>query len=288
MEMFEGWIEQAPDLIVVYGTKVILAIVIFIIGRWIAKAVAGGVKKVLTARGLDITVVGFVGNIVSALITVITLIAVLGQLGVQTASLVAVIGAAGLAVGLALQGSLSNFASGVLLVAFRPCKAGDYIEAAGVAGVVEEISIFSTTLVTPDNKRIVAPNSAVMDGVIVNYSAKDTRRIDMTIGVSYDADLLVAREAIVAVIAANEQVLKAPEPTVEVVALADSSVNFVVRPWVKTADYWAVHFALTRDIKLALDKAGIGIPYPQMDLHVQSVPVAEPQLQAVATGSEAS
>ncbi|MBY5992632.1 mechanosensitive ion channel family protein [Ferrimonas balearica] len=272
MGSLESLMDQAPDLIMVYGTRVVLAIVIFIIGRWLAKTVAKAVTGILTKREMDKTVVGFMANMVSAVITAFTLIAVLGQLGVQTASLVAVLGAAGLAVGLALQGSLSNFASGVLLVMFRPCKAGDYVEAAGVAGTVEEISIFSTTLVTPDNKRIVAPNSAVMNGVIINYSAKGQRRVDMVIGVSYDADLRHTREVIMNLVAGHEKVLKDPAPVVEVSELANSSVNFVVRPWVKTEDFWAVRFDLMRDIKLTLDQEGIGIPYPQMDLHVKALP----------------
>ncbi|WP_298444856.1 mechanosensitive ion channel domain-containing protein [uncultured Ferrimonas sp.] len=271
-EQIEKYLAQAPDLLIAYGTKILLALVIFVIGRWVAKILANVVRTLLTKRGLDITVVGFMGNIVSAVVTVMTLIAVLGQLGVQTASLVAVLGAAGLAVGLALQGSLSNFASGVLLVAFRPCKAGDYIEAAGVAGTVEEISIFSTTLVTPDNKRITCPNSSIMDGVIVNYSAKDTRRVDMTVGVAYDADLQQVKQVLNKVVAANELVLAEPGVTIEVAELADSSVNFVVRPWVRTADYWTVYFGLQAAMKLELDKAGIGIPFPQMDLHVQQLP----------------
>ncbi|MBY6186362.1 mechanosensitive ion channel [Marinobacter hydrocarbonoclasticus] len=272
MGSFDSILDQAPDLIMVYGTRILLALVIFIIGRWIAKLVAGGLTRVMTKRDMDKTVVGFVANMASAIITAFTIIAVLGQLGVQTASLVAVLGAAGLAVGLALQGSLSNFASGVLLVVFRPCKAGDYVEAAGVAGTVEEISIFSTTLVTPDNKRIVAPNSAVMNGVIVNYSAKDQRRVDMVVGVSYDADLREAQAVIRDVVNQHELVLKDPEPTIEVMDLGASSVDFVVRPWVKTADYWTVRFDLVREIKLRLDNEGIGIPYPQMDVHVKALP----------------
>ncbi|MBY6017641.1 mechanosensitive ion channel family protein [Ferrimonas balearica] len=272
MGSIESLMDQAPDLLMVYGTRVLLAIVIFIVGRWLAKSVAKGVSKVLVKRQMDQTVVGFVSNMVSAVITAFTFIAVLGQLGVQTASLVAVLGAAGLAVGLALQGSLSNFASGVLLVVFRPCKAGDYVEAAGVAGTVEEISIFSTTLVTPDNKRIVAPNSAVMNGVIVNYSAKERRRVDMVVGVSYDADLRQVKEVITDVVTSHELVLKDPEPVIEVLELGASSVDFVVRPWVKTADFWTVRFDLMREIKLRLDQENIGIPYPQMDVHVKALP----------------
>ncbi|WP_035387153.1 mechanosensitive ion channel family protein [Ferrimonas senticii] len=271
-QQMEQLMAQAPELAITYGTKLLLAVVIFIIGRWAAGLLANLSRKLMNKRKLDSTVVGFIGNIVYALVLVVTLIAVLGQLGVQTASLVAVVGAAGLAVGLALQGSLSNFASGVLLVAFRPARAGDYIEAAGVAGTVEEINIFSTTLVTPDNKRITCPNSAIMNGVIVNYSAKDTRRVDLTIGVSYDSDLATVKEVLAKVVAANELVLKDPEVTIEVGALGASSVDFVVRPWCRSGDYWTVFFGLQAAIKLELDKAGIVIPYPQMDLHVQQLP----------------
>ncbi|BDY03783.1 mechanosensitive ion channel domain-containing protein [Ferrimonas sp. YFM] len=272
----EAWMEQLPELAMAYGLNIVFALVIFIVGRWVSKLVRKLVEAVMTRRNVEKTAVSFVGALVSVMIMAVTLVAVLAQLGVQTASLIAVLGAAGLAVGLALQGSLSNFAAGVLLVVFRPCKAGDYVEAAGVAGVVEEISIFSTTLVTPDNKKIIAPNAAVMSSVIVNYSAKDTRRVDLVIGVSYDADLRQTREVLTNTVKACEYVLDDPAPTIEVSALADSSVNFVVRPWVKGADYWNAYFQLMANIKVALDDAGIGIPYPQMDLHVQQLPARSP------------
>ncbi|TKB49325.1 mechanosensitive ion channel [Ferrimonas sediminicola] len=272
----EAWMEQLPELAMAYGLKIVMALVIFIVGRWISKLLRKVVEAVMTKRHVEKTAVSFIGAMVSVLIMAVTLVAVLAQLGVQTASLVAVLGAAGLAVGLALQGSLSNFAAGVLLVVFRPCKAGDYVEAAGVAGVVEEISIFSTTLVTPDNKKIIAPNAAVMSSVIVNYSAKETRRVDLVIGVSYDADLRQTREVLAKTVEACEYVLKTPAPIIEVSQLADSSVNFVVRPWVNSGDYWKAHFQLMTNIKLALDEAGIGIPYPQLDLHVQQMPARSP------------
>ena len=194
------------------------------------------------------------------------------QFGVQTASLVAVIGAAGLAVGLALQGSLSNFAAGVLMVVFRPCRIGDYIEAAGVSGTVDEITIFSTRLVTPDNKVVIAPNAAIMDGTITNYSALGKRRLDLVVGVSYDADIKQTKAILTAVIKNNEFTLEDPAHTVGILELADSSVNFAVRPWVKTSDYWGAYFSMQEELKLALDAAGIAIPYPQLDLHVQGNP----------------
>ncbi|USD38408.1 mechanosensitive ion channel family protein [Ferrimonas sp. SCSIO 43195] len=274
----EQWLEQLPALAMAYGMRILIALLIVVVGRWVSKIVASMVRKMMERRKVEATAVGFVGALVSTIIMAFTFIAALAQLGVQTASLVAVLGAAGLAVGLALQGSLSNFAAGVLLVVFRPCRAGDYVEAAGAAGVVEEISIFSTTLITPDNKKIIAPNAAVINGVIVNYSAKDTRRIDLVIGVAYDADLRQTREVLSQVVEASDYVLKDPAYRVEVSELADSSVNFVVRPWVKSEDYWDAYFQLMANIKQALDDAGIGIPFPQMDLHVQQLPERPPAL----------
>ncbi|SDI98239.1 small conductance mechanosensitive channel [Ferrimonas sediminum] len=274
----EQWLEQLPALAMAYGMRILIALLIVVVGRWVSKLVASMVRKMMERRNVEATAVGFVGALVSTIIMAFTFIAALAQLGVQTASLVALLGAAGLAVGLALQGSLSNFAAGVLLVVFRPCRAGDYVEAAGAAGVVEEISIFSTTLITPDNKKVIAPNAAVINGVIVNYSAKDTRRVDLVIGVAYDADLRQTREVLSQVVEASEYVLKDPAYRVEVSELADSSVNFVVRPWVKSEDYWDAYFQLMANIKRALDDAGIGIPFPQMDLHVQQLPERPPVL----------
>ena len=274
MNDLNGLMEQAPDLIVTYGIKLIFAIIIFIVGKYFSNLARKITIKLLKNRKIDETVVSFVGNIAWALVFTLTIIATLGQIGVQTASLVAVVGAAGLAVGLALQGSLANFAAGVLMVLFKPCRVGNYIEAAGVAGTVNEITIFSTRLLTPDNKVIVVPNAAIMGGSITNYSAMDTRRVDLVIGVSYDADLKQAKQLLCDILENNQYVLKDPKYTVAVSALADSSVNFVVRPWVKTGDYWGAYFELTETIKLALDEAGIGIPYPQMDVYVKETPAA--------------
>ncbi|MDX1304126.1 small-conductance mechanosensitive channel MscS [Photobacterium sp.] len=265
------WVTDNQDLLIQYGVNLISAILILFVGNLIVKGIANGVAKVLRKKSMDEAVVEFLHSLVRYLLFVIVLIAALGRLGVQTASVVAVIGAAGLAIGLALQGSLSNFAAGVLIVGFRPFKSGDYVEVGGVAGSVESIQIFSTVLCTPDNKMVVVPNGAVISSPITNYSRHATRRIDFVIGVSYDADLKKTKEVLARVVAAEPRVLKDPAPTIGVVALADSSVNLVVRPWVKTADYWRVYFDLLQAIKEELDKEDITIPYPQMDVHLNKL-----------------
>lgn len=272
MENLEGLLKQAPDLIMNYGLKILFALVIFFVGKYFSGVAQKVVRKLLNSRKVDPTVVSFVANLSWAVVFVFTIIATLGQIGVQTASLVAVIGAAGLAVGLALQGSLSNFASGVLMVLFRPCRVGDYIEAAGIAGTVDEITIFSTKLRTPDNKVIVAPNSSIMNGTITNYSASENRRIDLVICVSYTADLAQTKKVLTEILDNNQYVLKEPGYTVGLSELASSSINFVVRPWIKTADYWTARFEILEQIKNALDAADIEIPFPQMDIHVKQLP----------------
>lgn len=269
----ETWLNNNSDLLIQYGVNIISALLILFIGNIIVKAVANSVSKVLEKKKMDKAVVEFVNGLVRYLLFVIVLIAALGRVGVQTASVVAVIGAAGLAVGLALQGSLSNFAAGVLIVAFRPFKSGDYVEIGGVAGSVEAIQIFQTVLKTPDNKMVVVPNSSVIGGAITNYSRHATRRVDLVIGVSYSADLKQTKQVIRDVLEKDERILKDPAIQIGVLALADSSVNFVVRPWCKTADYWDVYFDSTQAIKEALDEAGIEIPFPQMDVHLNKVEV---------------
>ncbi len=266
------YINQAPDLIVTYGTKILLALLVFIIGKYLVKVMTNLMASALEKNKVDVTICRFVKNISYYALLTLVVIAALGQLGVQTASFVAVIGAAGLAVGFALQGSLSNFASGVLLILFRPFKAGDYIEAGGASGSVEEISIFNTVLKTPDNKIVIIANSAVMGGNIVNYSAEETRRVDLLVGVSYDADIKQTRAALEEIANNEPLILKDKEITIAVSELADSSVNFVFRVWVNTPDYWTVYFNLHEAVKLRLDDLGIGIPYPQMDLHVVNMP----------------
>lgn len=267
----ETWLTNNSDLLIQYGVNIISAIVILFIGNIIVKAVANSVSKVLNKKEMDKAVVEFIHGLVRYLLFVIVLIAALGRVGVETASVVAVIGAAGLAVGLAFQGSLSNFAAGVLIVAFRPFKSGDYVEIGGVAGSVEAIQIFQTVLKTPDNKMVVVPNSGVIGGAITNYSRHATRRVDLMIGVSYKSDLKKTKQVIRETLEKDARILKDPDMTIGVVALADSSVNFVVRPWCKTEDYWNVYFDSMQAIKEALDANGIEIPFPQMDVHLNKV-----------------
>ncbi len=277
LETATHWLTDNSDLLIQYGINIISAILILFVGNIITKMIANSVAKLLKRKEMDKAVIGFIHGLVRYLLFVIVLIAALGRIGVQTASVVAVIGAAGLAVGLALQGSLSNFAAGVLIVAFRPFKAGDYVEAGGVAGSVDSIQIFQTILKTPDNKMVVVPNSSVIGGPITNYSTHNTRRIDLIIGVSYGADLAKTKEVLMKTIEAESRLLKDPAPTVGVLELGDSSVNFAVRPWVKTADYWPVYFDLMQQIKENLDAAGIEIPFPQMDVHLDRVDAPAPQ-----------
>ncbi|XAW89807.1 small-conductance mechanosensitive channel MscS [Vibrio sp. CDRSL-10 TSBA] len=266
-----AWLTNNSELLIQYGVNIISALLILFIGNIIVKVIAGSVSKVLQKKQMDKAVVQFIYGLVRYLLFIIVLIAALGRIGVQTASVVAVIGAAGLAIGLALQGSLSNFAAGVLIVAFRPFKSGDYVEVAGVAGSVDSIHIFQTILKTPDNKMIVLPNSSVIGDSIVNYSRYDTRRVDMLIGVSYKADLKKTKEVMRKVVESDPRVLKDPAVNIAVHALADSSVNLIVRPWVNSADYWPVYWDLTQAIKEALDENGIEIPFPQMDVHLNKL-----------------
>ncbi|GAL27911.1 small-conductance mechanosensitive channel MscS [Vibrio maritimus] len=267
----EKWLTNNSDLLIQYGVNIISALLILFIGNIIVKAIAGSVAKLLHKKKMDKAVVEFIHGIVRYTLFVIVLIAALSRIGVQTASVVAVIGAAGLAIGLALQGSLSNFAAGVLIVGFRPFKSGDYVEIGGVAGSVDSIQIFQTVLTTPDNKMVVVPNASVIGSPITNYSRHATRRIDHVIGVSYGSDLKKAKEVIRKTLEADERILKEPGITVGVVALADSSVNFVARPWVRTEQYWDVYFDTLQAIKEALDAEGIEIPFPQMDVHLNKV-----------------
>lgn len=268
MEMIQQWYSDHSTTIVNYAIAFVVAIVIYWIGSKAAKAISKMIGKMMAKRDLDSIVVNFIQNIIYGLLMVVVVIAALGQVGIQTASFIAVIGAASLAIGLALQGSLSNFASGVLIIAFRPFKAGDFIEAGGVAGIVEEIKLFSTFIRSGDNKQIIIPNSSVVGSAITNYSTKPTRRIDLVIGISYDADIKHAKKVLTEIVEAHASVLKDPAPVVAVAELADNSVNFVVRPWVNSSDYWPTHFDLMETIKIRLDEEKIGIPYPQMDVHL--------------------
>jgi small conductance mechanosensitive channel len=251
-----------------FGKNIVIALLIFYVGKFVISLVVRGLRKVMRAREVDKTLETFVCNLVRMALLVVVIIAAIGALGIQTTSFIAIFGAAGLAVGLALQGSLSNFAAGVLIVLFRPYRVGDFVEAAGIAGSVEQVQILTTILKTPDNKQIIVPNSQIMDSIITNYSANDTRRVDLTVGVSYDDDLDKVSATIRELVEADERILEEPACQIEVLELADSSVNFVVRPWVKTADYWGVYFDLTKKIKQRFDQDGISFPFPQQDVHL--------------------
>lgn len=264
----EQIILKIQEWIALYGLKVIAAVAILIIGRWVAKGIRAFIKKIMEKSRVEETLVSFVTSLAYVGMMAFIIIAALGQLGVQTASFVAVLGAAGLAVGLALQGSLANFAAGVLMVIFKPFKVGDLIEAGGTMGVVEEIGIFNTEMRSPDNKKVIVPNSKITGDNIVNYTAKGMRRVDMVAGVSYSDDLDKVRKVLEEILAADERILKDPKPTIGVLELGDSSVNFAVRPWVNTDDYWDVFFATQEKIKKGFDAAGIAIPFPQRDIHL--------------------
>lgn len=257
-----------------YGLKVIAAIVILLVGRLVARWLRNLIERMLTKGKTDPMIVGFVGNLAYIGMIAFVVLAALGELGIETTSFIAVLGAAGLAIGLALQGSLSNFAAGFLMIVFRPFKVGDFIEGAGVAGVVEAIHMFTTTLRTGDNKTIIIPNAKLSGDNIVNYSAKETRRVDMTVGVSYEADIKHVRSVLQGIVDGDQRVLSDPAPLIAVSELADNSVNFTLRVWVKTADYWGVFFDATEAIKLRFDEEGIGIPYPQRDVHLYEHKVA--------------
>ncbi|MDT8271949.1 MAG: mechanosensitive ion channel [Desulfomonilia bacterium] len=262
---------RIQELITLYGLKVVAALLVFIIGRWVAKILQRITGKLLTKRNVDPMITSFVENLVYISLLVFVVIAALAQLGIQTTSFIAIIGAAGLAIGLALQGSLSNFAAGFLILIFRPFKAGDYVEAAGVAGSIEKIQVFTTQLATVDNRTVIIPNSKIMGDTITNYSAKEKRRVDMVFGVSYGDDIDKVRSLIKAVIESDSRILKDPEPMIVVGSLGDSSVNFTVRVWVKTSDYWGVFFDTTEAVKKRFDAEGITIPFPQSDVHVYQV-----------------
>ena len=264
----EELLAWGQEILLSFGVQLLTAIAIFVIGRWVAKGVTGLIRKAMARYEVDHTLERFLGNLVYAVLLTFVVLAAIGELGIQTTSVIAVIGAAGLAIGLALQGSLANFAAGVLIILFRPYKVGDFVEGAGVAGSIDAVQIFTTVLKTGDNKKIIVPNSEMLNGVIVNYSAHPTRRIDMTVGVGYDDDLDKVKTVLREILNAEPRVLDDPAPTIAVAELADSSVNFVVRPWVKTADYWPVQFDLTETIKKRFDQEAISIPYPQSDVHL--------------------
>lgn len=250
-----------------WGINIAIAIVIFFIGRMVVQFFVSMFRKVMSKSKYDDMLTNFLASIVNAILMLFVIVASLDQLGVDTTSLVAILGAAGLAIGLSLQDSLKNFAAGVMLFVFKPFVAGNFVEAAGTSGVVRKIGIFFTTMTTGDNKEIIVPNGAIYGDNIVNYSAMETRRVDMIFGIGYGDDLLKAKRILELMVTEDERILAEPAPVVAVSELGDSSVNFVVRPWVKTADFWAVKWAFTEAVKLRFDQEGISIPFPQMDVH---------------------
>ncbi|HKX46791.1 MAG TPA: mechanosensitive ion channel domain-containing protein [Planctomycetota bacterium] len=264
--------EQAADaalaLVSSWGVQVVGAVALLIIGRWVAGAVRRGTRHSLEAARVDSALVPFFSSLAYYLTLTVVVIAVLSLFGIETTSLVAVLGAAGLAVGLALQGTLSNFAAGVMLLVFRPVRIGDFVEVAGVAGAIEELGVFSSVLNTPDNVRITIPNSNIYGAVIKNYSINEKRRVDLAVRVSYGDDLATATRILEEIVRKDARVLADPPPDVAVADLAESGVQFVVRPWVKSGDYWAVRFDLTRAVKEGLEAGGCHIPFPQRDVRV--------------------
>lgn len=264
-----GSVQTISDMIGLYTVNIAIAIVIFIVGKWMAKKVTQLVIKLLSKqKNMDETLLNFFDDIIYYVLLIVVILSALEQVGIETTSVLAILGAAGLAVGLALKDSLSNFASGVMIILFKPYKIGDVVTAGGVTGKIKEIHLFNTEFTTPDNQQILVPNSAVTSGTITNINAHETRRVDLIVGIGYDDDIKKAKNLLTKIVQSNDKVLIEEGITIAVSELADSSVNFVVRAWVNTPDYWDVKFSLTEKIKLSFDKEGISIPYPQTDVHV--------------------
>lgn len=268
VDSMQGYVDKAVELAITEGPQIVLAIVVLIVGLWIIKRVVNVVNKGLEAGNTDETLAKFLSSLASIVLKALLFISVAGMVGIETTSFIAILGAAGLAIGLALQGTLANFAGGVLVLLFRPYKVGDFVEAQGVAGTVAEIQIFNTVIKTPDNKRIIVPNGAISNGIITNFSAEETRRVDFVFGIGYDDDVAKAKATLMRIVSEDDRVLSDPAPFVELGELADSSVNFTVRVWVNAADYWGVYFATMEKVKIVFDQEGISIPYPQQDVHM--------------------
>ncbi len=251
-----------------YTFNLLGAVAIFIVGKWIARRLTKLIKAMMEKGNVDQTLVEFAESLVFIMLMVVVILAALNTLGVQTTSVVAILGAAGLAIGLALQGTLANVGAAVLIILFRPFKVGDFVTVAGETGSVDDINLFSTTLSPVDNRTIIIPNGKIIGDTITNYSKKEKRRVDLVFGIGYGDDLKLAKETLAEILNADERILKDPEPFVAVSELGDSSVNFVTRSWVKTEDYWNVHFDTIEKVKLTFDERGISIPYPQMDIHL--------------------
>jgi small conductance mechanosensitive channel len=267
-EQMTGYVDTAVEMAMLYGPQLLLAILVLIIGLWIVNRVVKLTNKGMERASVEPTLARFLSSLVSIGLKALLLISVASMVGIETTSFIAILGAAGLAIGLALQGSLANFAGGVLVLLFKPFKVGDFVEAQGVSGTVAEIQIFNTIIKTPDNKVIIVPNGAVSNGVITNYSKEATRRVDFVFGIGYSDDIAKAKEVIARLVAADDRAFKDPEPTIVVSELADSSVNITTRVWVNAPDFWGVKFDLTEKVKLAFDEEGISIPFPQQDVHM--------------------
>ncbi|WP_372773202.1 mechanosensitive ion channel family protein [Mangrovibacterium sp.] len=267
MENYQNLVEKAYEVLLVYGPKVVLAIIVLIVGLWIINRFTKVTRNVMTVKSVNVSLILFVSSLINIGLKVLLVISVAGMIGIQTTSFIAVLGAAGLAIGLALQGTLANFAGGVMILIFKPYKVGDLIQAQGHLGVVKEIHIFVTILLSPESKTIIIPNGAISNGDITNYTTEGKIRVDMVFGISYESNIKKAKEILMGVVKSHPKVLTDPAPFIGVKELADSSVNLAVRPYTKPGDYWEVYFHVYEEGKIALDKGGITIPFPQMDVH---------------------
>jgi small conductance mechanosensitive channel len=264
----EGWIEKGMDYVIEHGPNVLWAILIYVIGSWLVKRIIRGLRKVMQKSNYDVSLQRFLMNLISWLLKIVLIILVVSRLGVDVTMFAAIFAAAGLAVGLALQGSLSNFAGGVLIAIFKPYRIGDLVETQDILGVVKDIDIFTTKMVTPQNKLAIVPNGPIANGNIINYTVEGKMRVDIVVGVAYEEDIKKSKDVLLGVLTSNPKVLQDPPPSVNVLELAESSVNFAVRPFCKPEDYWDVYFATQEGCKLALDDAGIEIPYPHsVEIH---------------------
>ncbi|MFT6915840.1 MAG: small conductance mechanosensitive channel [Motiliproteus sp.] len=268
IKLLDQYSGQLIEYATLYGSKILLALITLLLGLWLIRYLVQGFSRALTSAAIETTLAVFLAKLAGTVLKVLLLISVASMIGIETTSFIALFGAAGLAVGLALQGSLSNFAGGILILLFKPYKIGDYIEAQGLSGTVKEIQIFNTIMHTPDRKTVIIPNGSISNGNIINYSLSPVRRVDMVFGIGYDDDLKKAKAILERLVAADDRILKDPESQVVLAALADNSVNFSVRAFVNSADYWGVYFEMNEKVKLTFDEQGISIPYPQRDVHL--------------------
>ena len=268
MENYQVYFDQGIKLVMAYGPKLLLAIITLVIGLWVIKSMTKASAKMMKKGDVDESLRPFFTSIISVVLKMLLVISVMGMVGIEMTSFIAIMGAAGLAVGMALSGTLQNFAGGVMILIFKPYKVGDFIDAQGYMGVVKEIQIFNTVLLTTDNKKVIIPNAPISSGAMVNYSAESERRVDFTFGIGYNDDIDKTKEVLMSIIKADNRILQNPEPFIGLSELADSSVNFATRVWVKSEDYWDVFFAMNETVKKEFDKQNISIPYPQTDVHL--------------------